>query len=185
MNQLSESLLPLQVDSQVRAFSQGLSARDGAAPRREERKHSPRRRTGEIDEFVEQLIGGALAPRGRQVGCHVPDPLLGVVKGGPHVNAVPRHPRHRHPRLGGNKLKAPSQRQSRRRQYRGALANSDAADGARHVERPHRQARVLGLILRDVGNRTVGVASPFVDGSDQFVNRRARQRLGGRLPLRV
>ena len=67
LDQLSERLLPLEVDRQIGTLAQRLRSRLSSPARSEERQHPAPRGLGEVHELVQELVGGAVAPGQRQV----------------------------------------------------------------------------------------------------------------------
>ena len=108
-----------------------------------------------------------------------------MVEGGSHVDAVPGHAGDGHAGLCGHEVEIPAECERCRREDRGPLADAVSADRSRHVEGPHRQSRVVGFVLRDVGDRLVGITPPRVESADQFVDGSAGQELGGGFSLRL
>ena len=185
LDQLRERLLPLEVDRQLGTLAQRLRPRLSTPARGEEREDPAPRGLGEFHELIQKLVGGPLTPGQRQVGGHVADALAGVVEGRAHVDAVPGNARHGHPSGRCHEVEVSPEGEGRRCQDRSPLTDAYPADRPRHVEGPHRQAGIVGLILRNVGDRLIGVASPRVQCADQLIDGRAGEELGGGFALGV
>ncbi len=114
LDQLRQGLFALQVDGQIRALTQSLPSRHRPASRREQSKHSTARGLRQFHELVEQLLGGPVSARQRQVGRHVADALATVIEGRSDVNAVPGTPETAMPTWAAMKSKFPPIARSRR-----------------------------------------------------------------------
>ena len=119
------------------------------------------------------------------MGCHIADSLSTVVKGGTHVDTVPRYPGDSHASLGGHEVEVSTDREGRGGEDRRSFTNAGSTNRRRYVEGPHRQSRIVRFVLRDVGDRLVGVSSPRVKSSDQLIDSGAGQELGGGFSLRL
>ena len=83
---------------------------------------------------------------------------------------MPGHARHSHAGLRRHEVEVPAERERRGREDRGALTDTGSTDGCGHVKGPNGEARIIGLILRDVGDRLVGVPPPRFERRDQLIN---------------
>ena len=63
LDQLGEGFFALQVDRQIGSFAQRLSSGVRPTPLGEDSQHPSARGLGEVNEFVEQLLGRTVAPR--------------------------------------------------------------------------------------------------------------------------